>query len=170
MLNELKKVPTSRAFHAHDTGFYWSPENALHEHFIAEQWRWVWMEMLQLIAHGWKNASLWVWIQLYIISTSSMCNFQCIQCCCWKWQSFQGHLKIAPGSNYFDSLYKMNQITHNTTIQFIKSDMRWRIFIPKHMEHRTWSNSPHNHKSTQLTHSLYLSQCRTRHWLHFWFV
>ena len=33
--HELKKVPTSRAIDALDTGFYWSSENALHERFIA---------------------------------------------------------------------------------------------------------------------------------------
>ena len=35
-----------KAFHAHDTGFYWSSENALHEHFIASSGVWVWMKML----------------------------------------------------------------------------------------------------------------------------
>ena len=49
-LHELKKVH-SRVFHTHDTWFYWSSEKALHEPFIAERWRWVWMEMLWLTAH-----------------------------------------------------------------------------------------------------------------------
>ena len=36
---------------------YWSSENALHEHFIAEQWRWVWMEMLQCTAQHFQYES-----------------------------------------------------------------------------------------------------------------
>ena len=52
----VEKCSTSREFHAHNTRFYWSSENALHEHFITEQWRWVWMETLQLTAPHWKNA------------------------------------------------------------------------------------------------------------------
>ena len=34
----VEKSSTSGAFHAPDTGFYWSSENALHECFIAKQW------------------------------------------------------------------------------------------------------------------------------------
>ena len=45
-------------FDAHDTGFNWSSENALHECFIAEQWHEVWMEMLQLTAQCWKKKTL----------------------------------------------------------------------------------------------------------------
>ena len=47
---------TSQVFHAHDTWFSWSPENTLHEHFIFEWWRGVWMDMLQLTVWCWKNA------------------------------------------------------------------------------------------------------------------
>ena len=43
-----EKSSTLRAFQAHDTWFYWSSKNALQERFIAEWWRWVWMEALQL--------------------------------------------------------------------------------------------------------------------------
>ena len=46
----VEKSSTSRAIHARDTGFYWSSENALHEHFIASSGVGVWMKMLQLIA------------------------------------------------------------------------------------------------------------------------
>ena len=63
-LQWVLKKSTSRAFHAHDTWSYWSSENALHERFIAERWHWVSMEMLQLTARLWKNASILVWIQL----------------------------------------------------------------------------------------------------------
>ena len=52
----VEKCSTSREFHADDTRFYWSSENALHGHFITEQWCWVWMETLQLTAPHWKNA------------------------------------------------------------------------------------------------------------------
>ena len=45
----VEKSSTSRAFHAHDTWFYWSYEDALHEHFIASSGVWVWIKMLQLI-------------------------------------------------------------------------------------------------------------------------
>ena len=61
----VEKSSTSRAFHAHDTWFYWSSENAVHERLPLSSGVWVWMEMLQLIAQRWKNASVWVWIHLY---------------------------------------------------------------------------------------------------------
>ena len=60
-----KKSSTSRTFHAHDTWFYWSSENALHEHLSLSSGVWVWMEMLQLIVQHWKNTNVRVWIQLY---------------------------------------------------------------------------------------------------------
>ena len=43
-LHKLKKVPTSRVFHTHDIWFYWWSENPVHERFIAEQRRGVWIE------------------------------------------------------------------------------------------------------------------------------
>ena len=46
----VEQSSTSWVFHAHDTGFYWSSENAMHERFIASSGVWVWMKMLQLIA------------------------------------------------------------------------------------------------------------------------
>ena len=58
------KSLTSRAFHTHDTGFYWSSENALYKCFIAEWERGVWMENLQLTAQQWKMLRVQVWIQL----------------------------------------------------------------------------------------------------------
>ena len=47
---EKSSTSSSRAIHAHDTGFYWSSENALHERFITSSDVGVWMKMLQLIA------------------------------------------------------------------------------------------------------------------------
>ena len=43
-----------RAFHARDTGFYWSSKNTLHELFIASSGVRVWMKMPQLIAKRYK--------------------------------------------------------------------------------------------------------------------
>ena len=64
-----EKSSTSRAFHSCDTGFYWSSENPVHEHFIASSSIWIWMKTLQLIAKKQKqktkkNASIQLWIQL----------------------------------------------------------------------------------------------------------
>ena len=42
-----------KSIHAHDTWFYWSSENTLHER---ERWCWVWTETPQLTALDWKNA------------------------------------------------------------------------------------------------------------------
>ena len=53
--------------------FYWSSESALHECFIAEWWRGVWIETLtlQLAAQGWKTPSVRVWIQLWFEAWSA---------------------------------------------------------------------------------------------------
>ena len=48
--HRVEKSSTSKAFHARDTRFYWSSENALHERFIACSGVWVWVKTLQLIA------------------------------------------------------------------------------------------------------------------------
>ena len=40
----VEKSSTSRALHAHDTWFYWSSENALHERLSLNSGVWVWME------------------------------------------------------------------------------------------------------------------------------
>ena len=54
----VEKSSTSRAFHTHDTEFYWLSENALHKHFIAERCCGVWMELLQLTASVEKKKHL----------------------------------------------------------------------------------------------------------------
>ena len=36
----VEKSSTSRAFYAHDTGFYWASENALHEPFYHRAVAW----------------------------------------------------------------------------------------------------------------------------------
>ena len=59
---------TSRAFHACDTWFYWSSENAVHERFITEQWHWVWMEACSSSLSIEKTLSVRVWIQFYTIN------------------------------------------------------------------------------------------------------
>ena len=53
---QVEENSTSKAFHALDTGFYWSSANALPERYIPEPWHWVLMETLQLTAQHWKNA------------------------------------------------------------------------------------------------------------------
>ena len=54
LLHELKKVQTSGAFHAHDTILLIIWKCSVWA-FIADRWRWVWMETLQLTAQCWKN-------------------------------------------------------------------------------------------------------------------
>ena len=63
--HELEKRSTSKTFYALDTGFYWTPENALHERYEAERWCWVWM--LQLTAQRWKNLAFsWYESSFYV--------------------------------------------------------------------------------------------------------
>ena len=45
----VEKSSTSQAFHTHNTWFYWSSENALHERLPLSMGVWVWME--RVIAH-----------------------------------------------------------------------------------------------------------------------
>lgn len=60
LLHKFKKL-NLKAFHAHDTSwYYWSSEYTLHGHFKAEQWRWVWLETLQLTAQCWKSTSIYL--------------------------------------------------------------------------------------------------------------
>ena len=72
----VEKSSTSGGFHAYDTWLYWSSENALHEHFIAERWR-------STTAHhsGLKNASILVWIQPKAVFHRGNGNFKWIDLC-----------------------------------------------------------------------------------------
>ena len=59
---------TNRSISKHylksDIATWVEKSSVVHEHFIASSGVWVWMKALQLIAKRWKNASVWVWIQL----------------------------------------------------------------------------------------------------------
>ena len=44
----VEESSTSRAFHTHDTWYFWLSENTLHERFITKRWHWAWMQTLQL--------------------------------------------------------------------------------------------------------------------------
>ena len=68
-LHELKMFNFKSISHSwHDTGFYWTSENTLHERFITEWWCGVWIKK--------KMLSIQVWIQLYnfIISKKQWSN------------------------------------------------------------------------------------------------
>ena len=58
-----KKSSTSRPFHAHDTWFYWSSENARHELFQAVAFESEWKRYRSPLSVE-KNASVRVWIHL----------------------------------------------------------------------------------------------------------
>ena len=57
-LHESKKVQLQELFWLMTHDFIDHLKTLWAEHFIAEPWRWVWMEMLQLIAQGWKNTNV----------------------------------------------------------------------------------------------------------------
>ena len=59
----VEKSSTSRAFHAHNTWFYWLSAKALHERFIAQQWRLSLNENATTHRSALKNTSVRVWIQ-----------------------------------------------------------------------------------------------------------
>ena len=85
----VEKSSTSRAFHARDTGFYWSSENTLHERFIASSGIWVWMKTLQLIAKRYKTLTFEYEFSLttvHEITLTSRPSWNCTDCsivlCC----------------------------------------------------------------------------------------
>ena len=63
--HELKKVQLQERFTLMIHDSIGHLKNALHERLSVSSGILVWIEMLQLIAQHWKNASVQVWIQLY---------------------------------------------------------------------------------------------------------
>ena len=107
-LTKKSEVPASRAFCAHDTGFYRSSKNTPHERFNAERWHGVWMEAAahRSVLGEKKRLSIWVWIQLKVGICLSLRNSKLqihmryisakTGCARAAFQARLGHLEVDP--------------------------------------------------------------------------